>query len=60
MSDINNNDFRPDDFVFVNKDNVIKDKKLETKPTTFFKDAMRRFVKNKSSVFLGQGTVRNH
>lgn len=50
MSDINNNDFRPDDFVFVNKDNVIKDKKLETKPTTFFKDAMRRFVKNKSSV----------
>lgn len=44
------NDFRPDDFVFVNQDSTIKDKKFETKPTTFFKDAMRRFRKNKSSV----------
>lgn len=46
----NENEFRPDDFVFVQQDKVIKDKKLETKPTTFFKDAMRRFRKNKSSV----------
>ncbi|MBP5179465.1 MAG: ABC transporter permease [Lachnospiraceae bacterium] len=46
----NEYDFRPDDFVFVQQDKVIKDKKLETKPTTFFKDAMRRFRKNKSSV----------
>ena len=38
----NEYDFRPDDFVFVQQDKVIKDKKLETKPTTFFKDAMRR------------------
>ena len=50
MSEYKDNDFRPDDFVFVNQDKAIKDKKLETKPTTFFKDAMRRFRKNKSSV----------
>lgn len=45
--------FKDDDFVMVQKDTRIKDKKLETKPTTFFKDAMRRFAKNKSSVVGG-------
>lgn len=45
--------FKDDDFVMVQKDSRIKDKKLETKPTTFFKDAMRRFAKNKSSVVGG-------
>jgi ABC-type dipeptide/oligopeptide/nickel transport system permease subunit len=39
-----------DDFKFVQLDKTIHDVKFETKPTTFFKDAMRRFVKNKSSV----------
>ena len=39
-----------DDFVFVQQDTKIHDKKLETKPTTFIKDAFRRFCKNKSSV----------
>lgn len=38
------------DFVFVQQDKAIHDLKFETKPTTFFKDAMRRFTKNKSSV----------
>ena len=39
-----------DDFVFVQQDAKIHDKKFETKPTTFIKDAFRRFCKNKSSV----------
>jgi oligopeptide transport system permease protein len=38
------------DFVFVQEKKDIHDVKLQTKPTTFFKDAMRRFVKNKASV----------
>lgn len=42
--------FNSDDFVLVQENARIFDKKLETKPTTFFKDAIRRFVKNKSSV----------
>ncbi len=32
------------------KDKMIHDEKLKTKPTTFFKDALKRFRKNKSSV----------
>jgi len=40
-----------DDFTFmVEKDEKIHDTKFETKPTTFIKDAFRRFCKNKSSV----------
>lgn len=42
--------FREDDFVLVNKDKRVTDKKLETKPTTFLKDALKRFCKNKASV----------
>jgi len=42
-----------DDFDLVQKDTHIHDTKLETKPTTFFKDAMKRFRKNKSSVAGG-------
>ncbi|MGI6734629.1 MAG: ABC transporter permease [Bacilli bacterium] len=41
------------DFVLVQQDQKIHDLKFETKPTTYFKDAMRRFVKNKSSVVAG-------
>ena len=43
-------EFRPDDFTLVQQDAVIMDKKLDSKPTTFLKDAFRRFCKNKSSV----------
>lgn len=42
--------FRDDDFVLVQQDKRVTDKKLDTKPTTFFKDALRRFRKNKASV----------
>ncbi|MBO4676401.1 MAG: ABC transporter permease [Oscillospiraceae bacterium] len=42
--------FRDDDFRLIQEDIRIMDTKLETKPTTFFKDALRRFCKNKSSV----------
>ena len=42
--------FQPDDFVLVQEDKRITDTKLSTKPTTFFRDAVRRFAKNKSSV----------
>ena len=38
------------DFEFVQRDETIFDRKFETKPTTFIKDAFRRFCKNKSSV----------
>ncbi len=42
--------FQKDDFVLVQQNKRIMDKKLETKPTTFFRDAFCRFCKNKSSV----------
>ncbi len=40
----------PEDLSFVQVDKKISDVGFKTKPTTFFKDAMRRFAKNKSSV----------
>ena len=42
----------PEQFEFVNKDinYKIHDEKFKTKPTTFAKDAFKRFCKNKSSV----------
>lgn len=40
----------PSDFTFVQAEKELKDQKLERKPTTFFKDALKRFRKNKSSV----------
>ena len=43
----------PEFFKQVNSDKKIHDVKFETKPTTFMKDAMKRFVKNKSSVVAG-------
>lgn len=49
--------FKDDDFDFAQKDKNIHDVELKTKPTTFFKDAMRRFVKNKSSVEIGRAHV---
>lgn len=42
--------FTQDDFKLVQKDEKIHDLKFDTKPTTFIKDAFRRFCKNKSSV----------
>ena len=37
-------------FNFAQKDKKIHDTKFLTKPTTFLKDAFKRFCKNKSSV----------
>ena len=39
-----------DDFKLVQADAKIHDQKFETKPTTFLKDCLHRFAKNKSSV----------
>ena len=39
-------------FTLVQMDTVLHDQKFETKPVGFFKDAMQRFKKNKSSVSL--------
>ncbi|MBR7040745.1 MAG: ABC transporter permease subunit [Clostridia bacterium] len=44
------NRFNPDSFKLVQSNTRIMDKKLESRPTTFAKDAFRRFCKNKSSV----------
>ena len=40
-------------FKFVQQDKKIHDTKFSTRPTTFIKDAFRRFRKNKSSVVAG-------
>jgi len=42
--------FAPSDFTLVQNNKVLTDTKMSSKPTTFFKDALRRFTKNKSSV----------
>ncbi len=39
-----------DDFVLQQADKEIHEQKFQTKPTTFLKDSLRRFSKNKSSV----------
>ncbi|MBP5462684.1 MAG: ABC transporter permease [Lachnospiraceae bacterium] len=44
------NNLPKDKFVFAKREGKIADKKLETKPIGSFRDAMRRFRKNKSSV----------
>ena len=50
MTDNRNIEFQPNDFELVQSTAKIFDTKLDTKPTTFFRDALRRFAKNKSSV----------
>ena len=37
-------------FVFRSTDERIHDKKFETKPVTYFQDAIHRFAKNKASI----------
>ena len=43
-------DIRQEDFVLQQADSTIHEQKFQTKPTTFLKDSLRRFRKNKSSV----------
>lgn len=50
VSNANENKVLDSDFVYIQKDKKIHDVNFSGKPTTFFGDAMRRFVKNKSSV----------
>ncbi|MCF7926954.1 MAG: ABC transporter permease [Candidatus Izimaplasma sp.] len=47
-----NENYNPskEEFKFVNKEDKIFDKKFETKPVGYFKDAMIRFSKNKTNV----------
>ena len=50
VDELNGKKITADDFKLVQQDKSIHDLKFTTKPTTFFKDAMKRFAKNKSSV----------
>lgn len=43
-------EFKTGDFELVQQDQVIMDQKLDSRPTTFLRDAFKRFCKNKSSV----------
>ena len=49
-SECNDPTISKDDFKLVQSDEKIHDQKFETKPTTFLKDCIKRFRKNKSSV----------
>ena len=42
-----------DDFVLTTVDGKVHEQKFQTKPTTFLKDSLKRFKKNKSSVVAG-------
>lgn len=43
-------EIKQEDFVLQQADGAIHEQKFQTKPTTFFKDSLKRFRKNKSSV----------
>ncbi len=43
-------EIKAEDFVLQQADKEIHEQKFQTKPTTFFKDSLKRFSKNKSSV----------
>lgn len=50
MKKIDTDKLTKEDFRFAEKDSVIRDKKLDAKPVGYFKDAFRRFKKNKASL----------
>ena len=43
-------DIKAEDFTLQQADGSIHEQKFQNKPTTFFKDSIKRFGKNKSSV----------
>ena len=47
---VNDPEIKDEDFVLQQADGSIHEQKFQTKPTTFLKDSLRRFRKNKSSV----------
>lgn len=48
--DLTQIDLKPEDFEFVQRDERIFDKKFETEPTGYFRDAFSRFLRNKTNV----------
>jgi len=50
LMDKKRENFSPEKFRFVNTGERITDQKLDTKPIGYFKDALRRFGKNKASI----------
>ena len=46
----NDEDISKDDFTLAPVDSTVHEQKFQTKPTTFLKDSLKRFRKNKSSV----------
>lgn len=50
FKEVKNVEVKDSDFRLVQVDKKIHDTKFDTKPTTFLKDALKRFTKNKSSV----------
>lgn len=47
---VNDADIKDEDFVLTQIDETVHEQKFQTKPTTFLKDSLKRFRKNKSSV----------
>lgn len=50
MADLRKENFDKSEFEFVQADKKLYDKKLETKPIGYFRDAMSRFVRNKTNL----------
>lgn len=48
--EVKDEEIKQEDFVLQQADTEIHEQKFQTKPTTFFKDSLKRFRKNKSSV----------
>ena len=47
---VEDDEIKDSDFVLTEVDSTVHEQKFQTKPTTFFKDSLKRFSKNKSSV----------
>ena len=48
--EVNDPEIKKEDFVLQQADSTIHEQRFQTKPTTFWKDSLKRFSKNKSSV----------
>ena len=50
INEVADDEITQDDFVLTQVDSTVHEQKFQTKPTTFFRDSVKRFAKNKSSV----------